>query len=439
MAVFVAQLFAISDTAATLYLVDCLAWKAVGIGWLLCGPVAFLLFVSYRIRSLLNISKTLAFNGSPKHTIMSMRAALRDAPGLTSKAAQCFVFFMDIRFSGGWTKKDAMAKFWGWIMAAYTDKFFLILTWILSKKIFNALNKNWLDGKYNAVAHVTIYSIDVLLYTCFRPFRDNTVNLSQSLAAFTNLAGVLIAALPILLDVDLVPDWLNSQLMILVSTLGTLAMATQAILNPVFLLSGTLFQVTGGVGKALGKCNVGGLVLSLGTALWVRFQKIFMARSKAAAAATVRKAKREQSEANLRALGDTSGAALQISHHSMGLKKGILNPQYMKRYFLLERAVLRWYRIDSLITVDGDEGYDFENSHALGQLQITAACAVVKVGSSKDSIFEKRHGEGFGFVIENGDSGGQRRFMFYQESTRDEVCACVCERCDEHVLPLSPL
>lgn len=368
-----------------------------------------------------------------------MRAALRDVPGLTSKAAQCFVFFMDIRFVGGWTKKDATAKFWGWIMAAYTDRFFLILTWILSKKIFNALNKNWLDGMYNAVTHVAIYSIDVLLYTCFRPFRDNTVNLSQSLAAFTNLAGVLIAALPILLDVDLVPDWLNSQMMILVTTLGTLAMATQAILNPVFLLSGTLFQVTGSVGQACGKCNVGGLFLSLGTALWVRFQKIFMARTKAAAAANVRKAKREQSEANLLAHGDSLGAALHISHHSMGLKKGALNPQYMTRYFLLERAVLRWYRIDSLITVDGDEGYDFENSRALGQLQITASCAIVKVGSTKDSLFQKRHGEGFGFVIEKGDSGGQRRFMFHQESTRDEVCACACTRCDETLLPSAPL
>ena len=36
---------------------------------------------------------------------------------LLAQGAQCFVFYMDIRFVGGWQKKDDMSKFWGWLMA----------------------------------------------------------------------------------------------------------------------------------------------------------------------------------------------------------------------------------------------------------------------------------------------------------------------------------
>jgi hypothetical protein len=245
-AVFVAQLFAISDSAASLWLIDCAAWKAVGIVWLACGPFCFLVMSTYRVHMVLKKSKTLLFTDSPKHTMKKMRATIKGLPDWKSMLPQCYIFYMDFRFVGGWAKKDDLAKFWGWTMAAYSDRFFLILTWILAKKMFSALNKNWLDGKYNAATHVVIYSIDLLLYAVARPFRDRTVNLSQVVGSCTNLCSILIAALPILIP-DLVPDWLNSSLLMAVSTLGTFFMVAQALLDPIFLFTGTFFTISGQV------------------------------------------------------------------------------------------------------------------------------------------------------------------------------------------------
>ena len=45
----------------------------------------------------------------------------------------------------------------------YSNRFFLVLSWILTEKTFSALHKSWLDGEYNAGALVVVYSIDLLL------------------------------------------------------------------------------------------------------------------------------------------------------------------------------------------------------------------------------------------------------------------------------------
>ena len=368
---------------------------------------------------LLKKTKTLVFADSPKHTISKMRATMKSLPNWKSTLPQCYIFFMDIRFVGGWSKKDDLAKFWGWTMAAYSNRFFLVLSWILTKKIFSALNKNWLDGEYNAGAHVAIYSIDLLLYAVARPFRDRTVSFSQVVGSCTNLCGILIAALPILLDVDLIPDWLNSSLMMAVSTLGTLCMAAQALMDPVFLFAGTFFQVTGQVTETLGKCNVGGICSALGMALWVRFQKICMARTKTASAATVRKAREQASVKNLLEHGDGAAALIFIEHHCKGMRKGAMN-QYKQRYFLLRKGTLRWYNIDHLATVDGDDDIDFGNSPVLGSLKISAFHTVTKVKSIKESQYHKEFGDGHGFVLQADDPRSSERIMFHSESMRDE-------------------
>jgi hypothetical protein len=270
----VAQLFGISDTAAALVVVQCGAWKAIGVTWLVLGPFSFLVFSGYRIHKLVKDSKTLKFNPSPHHRPKQMLDTLNNTPGLVAKASQCFIFYMGIRFVGGWAKADAMAKFWGWMMAAYTDKFLFACSWMLAKKIFNAMNKNWLDGRYNATANIVICCVEFVMFSCFRPFRDNTVNISKVVGAASNLMGVLVAALPFLLPE--VPDWLDGALVMLVTRAGTLVMAAQACMDPIMSFIGTAFEVSGKAASAclngdLAKmCNIGGVVSSVGTALWVR-------------------------------------------------------------------------------------------------------------------------------------------------------------------------
>ena len=391
----------------------------MGLAWLVCGPFCFLVFSTYRLHILLKSSKTLVFKDSPQHSIKKMRATFKNLPDWKSVLPQCYIFFMDIRFVGGWTKKDDLARFWGWSMAAYSDRFAFALSWILAKKIFNALNKNWLDGKYNACSYLAVYSIDLLMFAVARPFRDRTVNLSQLVGACTNLFGVLVAALPILLDVDLVPDWLNSGLLMTVSTLGTLFMAAQALMDPVFFFAGTFFEVTGEVTKSLGKCNVGGMFSTLGMALWVRFQKICMARTKTASSAAVRKAREQASVKNLMQHGDGAGALTFIEHHGKGIRKGVMN-QYKERYFLLRKGVVRWYNFEHLVTIDGDDDYDFGNSPFLGSVKITVFHTVSKVNSIRESQYHKEFGDGYGFVLQAEDSLSMERIMFHNESTRDE-------------------
>jgi hypothetical protein len=46
---------------------------------------------------------------------------------------------------------------------------------MLGKKIFAALVKNLLNGQFNAVANIVIYSIEFVIFWLYRPFRDNMV------------------------------------------------------------------------------------------------------------------------------------------------------------------------------------------------------------------------------------------------------------------------
>jgi len=272
--VFVAQLFAISDTAAAVAVVQCGAWQVVGVAWLVLGPFSFLLFSGYRIHKLVRGVKTLAFNAAPRCQPKQMFDTLKNTPGLIAKASQCFIYYMDLRFAGGWVKTDATAKFWGWLINSYTDKFLLVCSWMLAKKILNAIIKNWLDGRYNAAANVVVCCVELVTFASCRPFRDNLVNITKVLGCLSNLMGVLAAALP--LFIPEVPEWLGSAFVVLVTSAGTLVMAALAYVGPVAYFLGAAYEESGKAislclsGDLVQMCKIGGVVSSLGTALWVR-------------------------------------------------------------------------------------------------------------------------------------------------------------------------
>lgn len=176
-------------------------------------------------------------------------------------------------------------------------------------------------------------------------------------------------------------------------------------------MSVCVWQVT----SALGKCSFGGVLKALGMALWVRFQKICMSRTKSAATAAVRKAK----EKAFKEHGDKSAAVLMINHHGKGLRKGALN-QYKERYFLLRTGILRWYNLDHLVEVDEDDAYDFEKSPVLGTVTLGAHHTLTKVDSAKESHFHMVFGDGYGIVLQDDNSLASERIMFHHEETRDE-------------------
>ena len=146
---------------------------------------------------------------------------------------------------------------------------------MLAKKLFHAINKNWLDGQYNATAHIVMCCVELVMFTCFRPFRDNTVNASKVIGAASNFLGVLAVALPMLLPET--PAWLDGAMAIVITSAGTLLMAAQACIDPLISLFSTAFEITGhAVNTCLTAdtskaCDIGGVLSSVGTALWVRY------------------------------------------------------------------------------------------------------------------------------------------------------------------------
>lgn len=68
-----------------------------------------------------------------------------------------------MRFVGVWTKATPDAKFWGFLMAAYTDRFWQICIWMLTKKFINALCKTVIDGSANAIVLVFVYLLELLI------------------------------------------------------------------------------------------------------------------------------------------------------------------------------------------------------------------------------------------------------------------------------------
>lgn len=174
------------DTIVQCFRVECWSWRLFALAFFLIGPFFFFCLAVHKVHKLVAKNRTLrsaglVFNDSPARSFKEMWAGIRDVPGgsVRLKLSQVFVYIMDIRFRGGWAKKDEEARFWGFLMGAYTDKFWLIIAWVLVKKILVSLNKHLLDGGINGAAAVIIFSADFLLFAWKRPFRDNLVNLSQ--------------------------------------------------------------------------------------------------------------------------------------------------------------------------------------------------------------------------------------------------------------------
>ena len=152
-------------------------------------------------------------------------------------------------------------------MAGYADGFWTIIGWIIFKKVWTALNKHLLEGQYNAITNIVIYVIDFVLFVWKRPFRDNTVNFSQGLAALSNMAAITFAALPHILDRNNLPSFfLDGAVVMWVTTAGTGVMAAIAALDPIFAFFGVTVQLGELVAKICGcfKVNgVGGTVVRL--------------------------------------------------------------------------------------------------------------------------------------------------------------------------------
>jgi len=145
-----------------------------------------------------------------------------------------------------------------------------------------------------------------------------------------------------------------------------------------------------------------------------RFQKIMMARTKAAAARTVKTAKAREAARS----GDFGllGAAKMITHDGICIKKGAFAPGYKERYLALRNGWLTWYRIEDLV-VDEFEAYDVEQSEELGSWHL-AGNKIEKVESTAGSEYHRQWGDGKGFVLST--AGGSRRFMFKQAESRDK-------------------
>lgn len=88
---------------------------------------------------------------------------IQQARGITGKVAQVLVFVVDLRFVGVWTKSTTDAKFWGFLMASYTDQFWQISAWMLLKKMINSLCKTVIDGRANAIVFVCVYLLELVI------------------------------------------------------------------------------------------------------------------------------------------------------------------------------------------------------------------------------------------------------------------------------------
>ena len=119
---------------------------------------------------------------------------ITEAKGIKSKLAQLFITFMNCRFVGTWTKTSGHAKFWGFLMANYTDRLSIICGWSLAKKIINSLNKQIVSGRVNAVMFVLVYTFELVIILWRRPFRDRWVTWSHMLTAIGYIACQIMRA-----------------------------------------------------------------------------------------------------------------------------------------------------------------------------------------------------------------------------------------------------
>ena len=408
--VFVAQLFSMVDSAASVASVACTPWKVIGFAWIVLVPLPFCVYASYRVRQLIHESKTLQYASSPAHTLVEMRGKIKAAQSLLSRMSYCWIFCMDFRFKGTWKPADKTARQWVWIMAAFTDEHVYGLSWTLFKKIVAAFIKNWLDVIPNCLANLVLFSFDSFVFM-FTPYRDRTCDACQIAATLANLLAVVSAALPVFVDPDSLPLWLDSMFTVSVMTIGTAVMAIQALFTPAFLVGRAVSQLQR---PSSGLCGVGRRISAALSYLSARVWIILMVRGKAAASQHI------QAEAAAQAADsqDTAGLVRTISHVGKALKKGLTNPSYKERLLVLTGGTLSWYKPDEVDMGEGSSfGANIDQFHSRGRWWL-GGTSVEAVESKDDTYYQKVHGRGFGLTL-SCPRQGTRRFMFKLESSRD--------------------
>ena len=428
---FIAQLFGLADTMCALLRVRCLGWKLFGLAWFLLGPVTFTVISTLKVRRLVTKDQTLKFHPSPQRSLVTMWQEIRELPGMMPKILQLFIYGMEIRFNGGWRKQGEEASFWGFLMGAYTDSFWAIFSWVLFKKLLAALNKHLLEGGHNAVVNIVLYTLDLCLFVWKWPFRDNMVNFSQMLAAVSNLMAIIVAALPMLLPENMIPEFIRGPVVMWITIAGTTVLTIAAAFDPLWSALGFVAVIGGRVTSC---CNIGGaggtLIANLRATLWVRFQMICLGRLKTKAADQVKEVHhqaRAASTAVKRGKRARDGTPLTedewlirvrgASYASKVRKKGLYNPEYKERYLVLHGGILKWYIISEMVLDEYDQ-YDWASSKVQGSWSCYGN-KVAKIESGDDSYYAEKYGKGFGFEVTD-EKGKTRRIMVTQEATRDD-------------------
>jgi hypothetical protein len=315
-------------------------------------------------------------------------------------------------------------------MGPYTDHFVLYLTWVLAKKVFNAINKHMFSGLNNAATNIAIYTFDLLALVVVRPMRDNFTTFSQTISAATNLVGVVAAALPFIVDKESVPAWLDSTFLIGVTTAGTMVMAAAALMNPLIMAPAFIANLVGFAPSA-GSGNVGTVVSGLGGFLKKRFEMIGLGRTKAAAKrhldeAVARKASLEAKGGDVEV--EKMRRTQSIAHKGRALMKGKFHfsferlefDRYHNMWLVLEDGALVWYRIKKM-AVDDFDHYDFEGSKQEGRVELTEQCSVQSCSSLETSHHHHHHGPTEGIILHAVNDAGKRdlRVMFIDKERRD--------------------
>lgn len=189
---------------------------------------------------------------------------------------------------------------WGFFLANTAGLWFCFAIPLL-KKIFSAAVSNVSMPSMNSALMTTLYWTDVVCSVYFRGHRDIVVNFSGAVVAVGNGCAVLLAALPLLMPPEWLPDWISGPYIILLTSAMTAITAVVALIGPI---SGALSGVSKVITKAFQYAGclamarpAIALVNALRVSLVARFQRIFLTRSKKAMKESLEKANAEKMEA----------------------------------------------------------------------------------------------------------------------------------------------
>ena len=142
---------------------------------------------------------------------------------------------------------------------------------------------------------LAVFSIvECVSYVAKSPCRDNYQNYVSSLCSLLNSAAVTLVTLPTLIPPDLLPDWVEGPVVMMLLTTATGLQLALSLLDPIkdFLVS--MYGACGKFALLLDRTGVTNfcgpvtaVLIALKGALVQRFQKIFLGRAKKRAANTI--------------------------------------------------------------------------------------------------------------------------------------------------------